>query len=606
MAIRSTFAGINTMYRGVSTNRLSLDTVGHNITNANATGYSRQSVNQAAVMADQIYTNAGQQYIGAGVDSLSIQRARDIFADKQYWTEYSSEQYFETRQKNYDKLEAIFNDSDNNGIQNSLEDFYQIWSDLSTNASSTSERVAVLEKGKIVCERINTAAKQIQSQIVSEYDDIKINVAKVNEITNQIVELNKAIMSREAVGGSANDLRDSRDNLADELSGFMQITVSENNDTSMYTIVCNGSTLVNGISKIDLKLGPRDNLGTVKGIANDDYGITDYNIELGDTGVILDPLSGKLRAEVDAIAEDKAYIDDLADMAAYLLTNFNAQHKQGVGMDANCTTGENFFGEHGLLYVWDNQNRCVSYATQTTTITPNNGSNTLTQISINTGALETDSAGKVIQLKGYKLIQRLAVSTELTAKDGEQKIAARAVAYAEGGYASADESVAATQKETVGTTSYARYGDVTQYCWNIEVFNNGVGGSTGETWNVKDLNGTADGSVAVRLSNLLNQADTDGLRTTCAIGSVSMENYYNAEMTQLGVDAQATDSSVIAQEDIVETIMVWRTSVAGVNWDEELSNMIMFQTGYSACSRVLTTMDEMLDRLINSTGVVGR
>ena len=605
MAIRSTFAGINTMYRGVSTNRLSLDTVGHNITNANATGYSRQSVNQAAVMADQIYTNAGQQYIGAGVDSLSIQRARDIFADKQYWTEYSSEQYFETRQKNYDKLEAIFNDSDNNGIQNSLEDFYKIWSDLSTNASSTSERVAVLEKGKIVCERINTAAKQIQSQIVSEYDDIKINVAKVNEITNQIVELNKAIMSREAVGGSANDLRDSRDNLADELSGFMQITVSENNDTSMYTIVCNGSTLVNGISKIDLKLGPRDNLGTVKGIANDDYGITDYNIELGDTGVILDPLSGKLRAEVDAIAEDKAYIDDLADMAAYLLTNFNAQHKQGVGMDANCTTGENFFGEHGLLYVWDNNNRCVSYATQTTTITPNNGSNTLTQISINTGNLETDSAGKVIQLKGYKLIQRLAVSTELTAKDGEQKIAARAVTYKERSYASADESVAATQSETVSGTSYARYGDVTQYCWNIEVFNNGVVGSTG-VWNVKDLNGTADGSVAVRLSNLLNQADTDGLRTTCAIGSVSMENYYNAEMTQLGVDAQATDSSVIAQEDIVETIMVWRTSVAGVNWDEELSNMIMFQTGYSACSRVLTTMDEMLDRLINSTGVVGR
>ena len=78
MAIRSTFAGINTMYRGVSTNRLSLDTVGHNMTNANATGYSRQSVNQAAVMADQIYTNAGQQYVGSGVDSLSIQRARRV------------------------------------------------------------------------------------------------------------------------------------------------------------------------------------------------------------------------------------------------------------------------------------------------------------------------------------------------------------------------------------------------------------------------------------------------------------------------------------------------------------------------------------------------
>ena len=50
----------------------------------------------------------------------------------------------------------------------------------------------------------------------------------------------------------------------------------------------------------------------------------------------------------------------------------------------------------------------------------------------------------------------------------------------------------------------------------------------------------------------------------------------------------------------------WRQSVSAVNWNEELTNMIMFQQGYSACSRCLTTMDEMLDRLINSTGTVGR
>ena len=87
MAVRSTFAGLNTMYRGVSTNRLSLETVGHNMTNASAPGYSRQRVNQAATMADEVYTTAGQQYVGTGTDALSIKRARDIYADKQFWRE---------------------------------------------------------------------------------------------------------------------------------------------------------------------------------------------------------------------------------------------------------------------------------------------------------------------------------------------------------------------------------------------------------------------------------------------------------------------------------------------------------------------------------------
>jgi len=66
------------------------------------------------------------------------------------------------------------------------------------------------------------------------------------------------------------------------------------------------------------------------------------------------------------------------------------------------------------------------------------------------------------------------------------------------------------------------------------------------------------------------------------------------------------DSKVEAQDEVMVQVEEWRQSTAGVNWNEELTNMIMFQQGYSACSRCLTTMDEMLDRLINSTGMVGR
>ena len=66
------------------------------------------------------------------------------------------------------------------------------------------------------------------------------------------------------------------------------------------------------------------------------------------------------------------------------------------------------------------------------------------------------------------------------------------------------------------------------------------------------------------------------------------------------------DKKLKQQDDLITQITQWRQSTAGVNWNEELTNMLKFQTGYGACSRVLTSMDEMLDKLINSTGTVGR
>ena len=556
MAVRSTFAGLNTMYRGVSTNRLSLETVGHNMTNASAPGYSRQRVNQAATMADEVYTTAGQQYVGTGTDALSIKRARDIYADKQFWRENSTLNYYETRRKNYEKLEVVFKDNDKTGIQEAMADFYKSWVDMSKEASTTSQRVAILEKAGVLCDRIHKAGKQLQDQIKSEYADLRLNVTKVNELTSQIVELNRAIMSREAAGGSANDLRDARDNLADELAQYMNVSVNEDKASGMYTIVSNGVSMVNGITKLNLTLGPKDADGKVVGIPNKDYGVTDYNIEIDGTGVLFDPLTGKLKAKQDSIAEDKGYMDNLANMAAFLMTTFNDQHQQGIGMDQNRTTGLNFFGDQNTLYQFQH-NAVTGENSVTSTAYAGGLTNTQTvvggKVHVNvtgTGTATNDT------LKGYRLIDALRINQKLTAPDGERLIASAA--------------------------------------WEVDPANNPV------------KNGTADGEVAVLLSTLLNQGDASRTVANCAIGESSLFNYYNNAMTKLGVDASACQTLQKQQEDVLEQVSQWRTETAGVNWDEELTNMIMFQQGYSACSRCLTTMDEMLDKLINSTGVVGR
>ena len=192
-------------------------------------------------------------------------------------------------------------------------------------------------------------------------------------------------------------------------------------------------------------------------------------------------------------------------------------------------------------------------------------------------------------LKGINIINAMKVNSRLTAAGGTSQVAARTLTVEE-------------QKDSSG--KYLGTYDVT-------------------------VNGSADGTNAVNLSSLFNLAKenvsvtadvqytkTDASTSTTttdsvdmdsrSVGDVSLNAYYNSVMSQLGTDAKSIDTKESSQDDLITQIVNWRSSTSGVDWNEELTNMIMFQKGYSACSRCLTTMDEMLDRLINSTGVVGR
>jgi flagellar hook-associated protein 1 len=556
----STFAGLNTMVRGISSNQLSLNTVGHNITNANTTGYSRQSVNLAATQGQEIYTTYGAQIVGSGVDSTSITRARNIYADKQYWKENSDQSYYTAMQTNYSKVETIFNDSSNTGIQNALESFYSAWSDVSSGSSTSTKRQTVIDSGTAFASKIKTAASQMQQQINSEYDDIRLNVQKVNDTTDKIVTLNKNIATVEASGSSANDLRDQRDNLVDELSKYMNVNVTENPSNGMYTIVSNGTTMVGGINKLNLQLSA--------GTSNAQYGITDYDIQIKETGTSFNAGNGTLTAEQGAITEDKSYIDKLSNMSAFMMTTFNTQHKAGYGMTGTSVdvskTGINFYGDNSTVYAWDDTNKQVT---------------------------ATPSAGAATDLKGIQVIDALTVNSKLTGTDGVNNLATI-------GSTTTTTTASTADPDSGPTTTVAADGTRT----TVTVL------SGTKTTTVSKPNDTGDGSNAVLVGALFNskQGNTTDTSTARSIGQDSLNDYYNTSMTALGINAESMNDQVTAQENLVEQVENWRSSTSGVNWNEELTNMIKFQQGYSACSRCLTTMDEMLDKLINSTGTVGR
>ncbi len=554
------------MYRGIVANQLSLDTVGHNITNASTEGFSRQKVNQAATLSQNIYTVYGQKQVGTGTDALSIMRARNVYADKQYWKEHATQSYYTAKQVNYDKMESIFNDSQDTGVQNAMEMFYKTWVDLSANASTTSNRTTVIEQATVFIDRISTAATQVQNQITAEYDDLLAHVDMINDLSNKIVELNKNISLVEATGSYANDLRDSRDLLADELASYLNINVYEDNDNGSYQIVCNGASLVNGFSALHLEM--------VNPTANKKYGITDYTLKIKETDTIFNPSDGIIKAELDDVVEDKGYLDKLANMAAFMMTTFNEQHRAGYGLDGNVVdiskTNINFFGDKDTIYTWDD-------AKQQVIATPKGG-----------GAADT--------LEGIEIIKAFLVNSQLTDPNGTEYVCA------------AGETLRSTASEATtdpeGTTiTFEKDPETGKDIKRVVEVKAGQ-----KTTTIYSINGTADGSNAVLVSALFNEVQGNCVNKTDArsIGTISLEAYYNAAMSELGAAAEAMDDMVDAQEIIITQVTTWRSSTSGVNWNEELTNMITFQTGYNACSRCLTTMDEMLDRLINSTGVVGR
>ena len=607
--MRSTFAGLNTMVRGIMANQLGLDTTGHNITNAGTEGYSRQVVTLATTYAEKRPSIHGQVVVGTGVDAMAVNRARNVYADIQYWNENPDQQYYKTLSVNYDKLETIFDDSRDLGIEDAITKFYRSWVDLSTTASNSSSRTQVIEHGRELSDRLQKATAELQEQIRSEYKDLDSELKQVDDILEEITLFNKQILAQEVDGSNANDLRDRRDYLVDQLSDYLNISVSEN-QFGAYQINSGGVTLVNGPSRAHLIMSTPVSSAEF-GI---DYGVTDQNIKVKESNIVFIPQSGVLKARLDAIAENKDYIDKMADIASFLLSTFNDQHKQGWDLDGTSTTDSagntvpdtiNFFGQTNLNYEYRyDAERKLNYLWRYD---------------------NPDDPTEGALLSGVRIIEALEVNVKFNEERGYRYVAATtSKKYTE---------TAAGEGTWEDFAWNNRTGDGTNAVYMSELFNIPLetvvsdGKANAEIYgqcylrdkegNLIDNDGNriradANGYLLDENNNVVTDGNgnpvlaSDRYVPATSMSKLSINSYYQNAMSYLGINAYSVDVNYEALQNVITQVQNWRDSTAGVDWNEELTNMIKFQKGFSSCSRCLTAMDEMLDRLVNSTGVVGR
>ena len=490
----STFGGLNIVGRGLAAQQVSLETVGHNIANANTIGFSRQNVNLVTTKPQANYGSNGTYQLGTGVDISSVTRARDTFVDKQMWKESSTLGYGQTMEYSLGKIEGVFKEPSETGIQTVLNHFWTSLQTLSTNASDEGVRTTVQQRGVEVVNAVQHANQQLQDMVTDINSTLDIKVSSINQTTNEISSLNRQIVNIETGGTDhANDLRDRRDTLVDQLSLMVNITLTEDK-AGNYNIQTSGIPLVYGTTSQKL---------TTTSTKDPTYGYMIENVVAVGSTQNINFTNGEVKGLLDGRDSSqggvKGYLDKLNTISQFLLQDFNAVHKAGVGSDNS--TGNNFFGAEGTDYA---------------TWTPPSGENWVSQLQVNPTILNT--------------------------ADGLAKIAAK---------------TSSTQ-------------------------------------------GSASGDNAVLLGNML--------KTTVSptLGNSSLDSYYSSLISALGVQSQDIQRQTDNQTTLIAQITNWRESMSGVNMDEELTNMVKFQKGYNAAARVLTTMDEMLDKLINSTGTVGR
>ena len=258
--MRSSFLGFNIATQGLYTSKTGLDVINHNITNAANPAYSRQMVNQKASRA--LPGNNGKGMLGTGSEVVGIHHVRDFYLDTKYWKESTYLGEYTAKKTQLEQLESLFNEPSDSGFNTVFNDFFTSLENLNTNPGNEAYRNSVKEAAISLTGYFNTTASRLQRQQQDLNFAIKTTVEEINSIAHQIQNLNRQIYGAELDGSAANDLRDERLYLVDQLSKLVDTSAEEvtgANGKKEFIVRINEQPLVNHFSVQTLEVRPRKN-----------------------------------------------------------------------------------------------------------------------------------------------------------------------------------------------------------------------------------------------------------------------------------------------------------------------------------------------------------
>lgn len=221
----STFFGLTIASSGLRAANAALNTTGNNISNVQTAGYSRQEVKTEAANALRVFATYG--CAGAGVETLAVERVRDLFYDQKYWDNETKLGEYDAKVYYCKMIEEYLKDDNVSGFKTLFDKFGTTLQEITKNASSTDVKAQFLGAAKALTDYFNNLYGDFRDLQSDVNDEIKIRADQINSIAQDIATVNKQINTIELTGSMANELRDKRDLLIDELSAIVDVKTEE-------------------------------------------------------------------------------------------------------------------------------------------------------------------------------------------------------------------------------------------------------------------------------------------------------------------------------------------------------------------------------------------
>ncbi|MCF6465080.1 flagellar hook-associated protein FlgK [Clostridium sp. Cult2] len=323
--------GFNTAVQALLSSQRSLYITNHNISNLDTEGYSRQ---QGAQRATTPYHLPGIGFLGTGTEIYDVARVRDSYVDFKYWNENAPRGEWIIKRDTLSEIEKLFGEPSKSSFRQYLDDFYTALDNMSKNPSDFSFREPVKENAIAFTKHINEAAARLTELKKETEVSIDTKIKKINSIASQIASLNRQIYSDELDGRKANDLRDRRDLLVDELSEIINVKVDESKD-GKYRVNISGVSIVDHLDVNLIKLDTDDLDNKIVKWNNDSM----INLRSGELKGLLDLYNGDGKG--NSYRGIPYYQRKLKDFAKDFAETFNKQHGEGYGLNGN--NGMEFF-----------------------------------------------------------------------------------------------------------------------------------------------------------------------------------------------------------------------------------------------------------------------
>ncbi|MBS1720757.1 MAG: flagellar hook-associated protein FlgK [Armatimonadetes bacterium] len=322
----SAFHGINMSSQALRVFQRALDTTGHNISNVNTPGYSRQMVQFADMEPTLFYSAPNRFALGNGVSISAISRVRDLFLQGRRMETTSEQGQLDSYRTQLKGMEQLYNGLGDSGVIGAMNDFYNAWSSLASNPNEPGARLKVQMAGQKLADTVRGNYNNLRSMQTQASLQVDQTIKQVDQLTTQIADLNASIRIQKAQGVEPNDLYDQRDQALHALSDLVDVKTFNQPDGSVNVFM--GSRIL--VDQAGATPFPSGSYDTLASTVSD--GVSNYPVRGGQ-------LAGLFKG-MQAIKDGMAQLDGFANQ---LRTQVNGIHASGTNPLGN--TGVNFFGD---------------------------------------------------------------------------------------------------------------------------------------------------------------------------------------------------------------------------------------------------------------------